>query len=369
MNARDAAALSDKALRAAVLEGIASGRPTVGPTQVHIDITNGCNAACVTCWDHSPLLKVPRPAAWKRRRMPLDRFTRLLEQLDAFGSVRAVVVSGMGEPLTHPDAYEMLARVKQRGWHLTLLSNLLAADIDRLCDSGVDQLLVGVQGATPDTYAAFHPGWNERHFFTMCKYLRRLSRAGVRTRHVQVINRDTAEEVVEMVRFGGTFGADRVNFKLASLYGGTEDCGITAAQRDRLLAEDIPEARALAESLGVATNLHLFEPQVRAAAGDLRATVPIDDIGCFMGFAYTRITVDEEVLYCCNTEVQVGDVREQDLSALWWGEDWQRLRDQLRAGRYLRGCDKCGKFEQNRKWSERVKDKLGGETWAAATGR
>lgn len=363
------AALSDKALRAAVLEGVSTGTPVVGPLQVHIDITNGCNAACVTCWDHSPLLKVPRPAAWKRRRMPLERFARILDQLDAFGSVRAIVVSGMGEPLTHPDVYEMLRLVKRRGWHLTVLSNLLAADIDRLCESGVDQLLVGVQGATPDTYAAFHPGWNERHFFTMCRYLRRLSRAGVTARHVQVINRDTAEELVDMVRFGGTFGADRVNFKLASLYGGTEDCGITAAQRDRLLRADIPEARALAQDLAVHTNLDLFEGQVRAAMGDLRATVPISDIGCFMGFAYTRITVDEEVLYCCNTEVRVGDLQAHDLGALWWGPAWQALRDQLRAGRYLRGCDKCGKFEQNRKWSARVRGKLGEAAWAEATGR
>ena len=34
-----------------VLDGLAQGRPLAGPMQVHLDITNGCNAACVTCWD------------------------------------------------------------------------------------------------------------------------------------------------------------------------------------------------------------------------------------------------------------------------------------------------------------------------------
>ena len=100
--------------RAEVLAGMRVGRPTSGPLQVHVDITNGCNAACITCWDHSPLLDAPRSNDWKRRRMSLDTFRRLMVELDEMNSVRAVVVSGMGDPLTHPHVYEMLAEVKRR---------------------------------------------------------------------------------------------------------------------------------------------------------------------------------------------------------------------------------------------------------------
>jgi MoaA/NifB/PqqE/SkfB family radical SAM enzyme len=357
------AALSEKQLRALALEGLRAGRPTTGPLTVHVDITNGCNAACVTCWDHSPLLTEPRSNDWKRRRLPLERFRALVAALASLGSVRDFVISGMGEPLTHPHVYEMIAAVKARGWRLTLLSNLVAADIDRLAGSGVDQVLVGVQGASPDSYMAFHPGWDEAHFARMCRYLRRLTRAGVRTRHVQVINRTTAPEVVEMVRLGRLFRADRVNFKLASLAAGTEACGITEAQRGWLLAEGLPRARALAEQLGVATNLALFSRQVEAwgqsAARDTFDTVPIEATGCYMGHVYTRITVDLEVLYCCNTAVKVGSLREADFGALWWGERWQRLREHLAAGRYFAGCERCGKFEQNVKWGARLQQGAG----------
>lgn len=352
-----------------VLAGMAAGRPATGPLTVHVDVTNACNAACVTCWDHSPHLGTPRPAEWKRRRLPLDVFRTLVADLAALGSVRGLILSGMGEPLVHPDIYDMIALVKQQGWHLTMLTNLVAADIDRLAASGVDQLLVGVQGATPRSYAAFHPGWTERHFFTMCGYLRRLVAAGVRCRHVQVISRETADELVPMVRFGKRFGADRVNFKLASLYAGTEAASISPAQRDRLLAEDIPAARALARALDVATNLDLFERQVQATLRDLRATTPIDDIGCFMGYVYTRITVDLEVLYCCNTRVRVGSLADARFSDLWQGEAWQALRAQMRAGQYLPGCDTCGKFEQNTVWSRRFREAYGDEVWRAMTGR
>lgn len=337
---------------ARVLDGIRAGAPATGPLSVHLDVTNGCNAACVTCWDHSPLLTTPRPATWKRRRLERADFDRVVGELDAFGSMGAVVISGMGEPLTHPDALGMIGACKSKGWHVTLISNLVAADADALAESGVDMVLAGVQGASPEAYLAFHPGWTEEHFARLCATLRRLSRAGVAVRHVQVIDRHTAPDVPAMVRFAARFRADRVNYKLASLAEGTEAAAITEDQRAWLLAEGIPQARALAAEAGVATNLDLFERQVRA--GGL-ATAPIDEVGCWMGWVYARITVDLDVLYCCNTEVKVGSLRDATFRELWEGPRWQALRRQLGEKRFLPGCERCGKLEQNVKWAARVR--------------
>lgn len=345
--------LNTKQLRDKVLKGMQQGKPLTGPIDVHIDVTNSCNAACITCWDHSPLLKQPRSFDWKRRYLSKEHFSRLVEELAELGSVRSVVISGMGDPLTHPDIYDYLSLVKNKGWHLTVLSNLLAADIDALCASQIDNLLVGVHGATPDAYMAFHPGWTEQQFFTLCKYLRRLHQAGIQTRHVQVINRDTAAEVVEMIPFAKQFKAQRVNFKLASLYGGTETCSITEEQRDWLICEGVPEAQKKAEKLGVNTNLGLFSEQLKAASNDLRHSTPMEEVGCFMGYVYTRITVDREVLFCCNTKIKVGSLKDDSFKTLWEGARWQAIRDDLRQGKFYPGCEVCGKFEQNKKWHQR----------------
>jgi len=343
-------------VRQAVLDGIAEGRPRQGPLKVHIDLTNGCNAACITCWDHSPLLDKPRSADWKRRRVSWARFEALVDELGELGSVEGVVLSGMGDPMTHPDIYRMIRACKMKGWHVTVLTNLVAADARALGATEVDSVLVGVHGVTPEVYAAFHPGWNESHFFKMCSGLRTLAQAGVATKHVQVINRDTAPQLMEMVQFGRKFGAQRVNYKLASLFDGTEGCSIDADQRQWLAREAIPAAGALALRLGVKTNLNLFAEQVRAAGeGDERVTTPIKAVGCYMGHVYTRITVDQEVLYCCNTEVKVGQLSPGGFGELWWGERWQQLRETIARGHFFRGCDKCGKFEQNLAWSQRVR--------------
>lgn len=355
-----------------VLDGIAAGSPRTGPRTVHIDVTNACNAACITCWDHSPLLVEQRPASWKKRRIDLPVFDDLVSDLAALGSVKSVILSGMGDPLVHPDIYEMIGRIKRHGWHLTVMTNLIGADIDRLVVAGVDQFLIGVHGATPTAYSAFHPGWDEREFFVLCGHLRRLSSTAASVRHVQVINGDTAPEFVDMIRFGAQFRAERVNYKLASLTGGTETCQITDEQRQWLAEEAVPAARALATELGVATNLDLFAQQLAAADDymhDENATVPIADVGCFMGYVYTRITASLDVLYCCNTEVRVGSLADARFSELWTGPAWQGLRDRLRRGDYLAGCERCGKFEQNVAWSRRVRDELGEPAWRQATGQ
>ncbi|MCA9490431.1 MAG: radical SAM protein [Myxococcales bacterium] len=335
------------------LDAMRTGIPAPGPVSVHVDLTNTCNAACVTCWDHSPHLRTPRAAEWKRRRMPRERFLALRDELLALGTVRHVILSGMGDPLTHPDAAELIAACSGVGWDVTVISNLIAMDADALIAARPEQLLVGVHGVTPDTYAAFHPGWSEVQFFRLCAHLRALAHAPIRVRHVHVIERHNAHELAAMVRFGRTFGAERVTFKLASLAAGTEVVGIDDEQREALATRWIPEARALAERLRVATNLALFERQLGAGG---RATVPLDEVACHMGHVFTRITVDEEVLYCCNTAIPVGSLRDAPFAELWRGERWQALRARIAARGWFDGCERCGKLEQNVKWGRLLRE-------------
>ncbi|MEZ4464680.1 MAG: radical SAM protein [bacterium] len=337
-----------------VLAGLRTGRPLTGPRTVHIDITNACNAACVTCWDHSPLLDTPRPITWKRRRLEADRFFTLVDELAALGSLRAVVISGMGEPLVHPDVYDFIAAVKAQGWHLTIITNLIAADVDRLAQSSVDQLLVGVQGVTPASYTAFHPGWTEADFFRLCQYLRVLGEAGVRCRHVQVINRDLAWEVVEMVRFGQLFRADRVNYKLASLAEGTEACIASPLQLAWLAAEGIPRPAPSPPSSAcppTSTSSPARSTPPSAApshdphrGGRLRHGLRLQP--------HHRRPGRLVLLQHRGPRRHPG--RAARFADLWYGPAWQALRDRLAAGDYFEGCARCGKFEQNVKWAERL---------------
>lgn len=349
-----------------VLAGIDAGSPVRGPETVHVDITNGCNTNCITCWDHSPLLDAPRTAAWKRRRIELDAFEALLDDIASLGGLRAIVLSGMGEPFTHPDVYGMIEAVKERGLHLTIITNLVAADPERIVALGVDQLLIGIHGASEGAYLAFHPSFRAAEWRALHASLERFRGAGRRYKHVHVVCRPNAGELVDMVRLAARYDALRVNFKLASLRDGTEACRVTEAQRDLLARTLVPEARRVASELGVATNLDLFAAQLEAGGA---RTAPIEDVGCFMGYAYARVLVDGTVLYCCNVDARVGSLAEAPFSALWNGPSWNALRDRFRAGEYFASCGQCGKLEQNVKLGRAFAARYGEARLFDVTGR
>ena len=348
------------------LRGIAEGRVLTGPQTVHVDLANGCNTNCVTCWDHSPLLNEARSNAWKRKRVALEDFSALAADLAGMNSVEAVILSGMGDPFVNPDIYNIIEISKSYGWHVTVLTNALLADAERVLNLDVDMMLISINGVSPESYTAFHPNLSARDFEHLLQLLDTFAESGKRFKHVQVINRDTAHEVPEMVRFAARYAARHVTYKLASLGRGTESCIITTEQRARLQNEWIPEAEAEAQRLGVETNLDVFASQV--ATGGF-ATAPIKEVGCFMGWTYARVTVEGKILFCCSTEVEVGDLARGTFSEQWFGESWNETRARLMQGHYFPGCAQCGKLNQNVKIGRRVLAKLGEPIYLARTGR
>ena len=94
---------------------------------------------------------------------------------------------------------------------------------------------------------------------------------------------------------------------------------LTQEQRSWLQVEGVPQAEELAQRLGVPTNLALFRDQLSAGPG---ATCDMASTGCFMGYAYARVTAQREVLFCCNTAISVGSLDETGLDQLWHGRRW-----------------------------------------------
>ena len=343
------------------LQSLADGIPRLGPRTVHLDLTNACNARCVTCWDHSPLLPTPRTAAWKRQQMDALVAIALLEEIHGLGGLESIILSGMGEPFLHPQIAEIIAAVKARGLHLTIITNLVAADADQILALAVDQLLVGIHAATLETYSAFHPGFGRAEWQCLHTALTRFCEAGRTFKHVHVICAANAHELPAMIAQGARYGAAQVNFKLASLGPGTEAVRISGEQRRRLLAEILPDAEDEAARLGVRHNLSVLRAQLGAGGA---ATAAIKDVGCWLGYDYARVTATGIVLYCCSAEGEVGHLSAPgDFSRLWQGQVWQGLRERLARNQFFPACQQCGKLNQNLKLAERFAAKVGGPRW------
>lgn len=348
------------------LLGMHLGKPLVGPDTIHIDVTNGCNTNCVTCWDHSPHLTEARPQNWKRQKIDLATVTDILNETSELGGLRSVILSGMGEPFTHPEIYSMIAEVKRRGLNLTIITNLVACDPAKILELNVDQLLIGLHAASESTYCAFHPSFSQTEWQRVLHNLRYFRDANRRFKHIHVICKENAHEIVAMIRQAADYPAELVNFKLASLRNGTEAVRITEEQRKQILLHELPLAQKEAEHLNVKVNFPVFIEQLRAQQ---EATAPIEEIGCFMGYSYGRILVDGTVLFCCSPEIVVGRLADAPFYELWDGPNWTQIRAQLRRGEYFPACHQCGKFNMNHTLSQRFKQVFGEQRLYQVTGR
>lgn len=359
-----------KALRKQRIAGILSNEPRVGPQTVHFDIANACNTRCTTCWDHSPHLHPERvpSAAWKRQKLPFESFQATLDDLVALGGLEQIILSGMGEPFLNGSIYDMVTHAHGHGIGVTIITNLLLADLPRLLQTkGELNLLTSICGVTEPVWQAFHAHPRPDGFAELLAQLEILKAKGFRPKHVQVINAQNYRELVDMVHFARRYPVKRINFKFASLANGTEAVALSPDQKAELLGDLVPRAMAFAHAYKIDTDLDAFAAQINP---DGHSTAPIEDVGCFMGLLYSRITVQGQVLFCCNTKVQVGALDGPgSFEGLWRGAAWQSRRQSVRAGRYFEGCDQCGKFKQNWKWSQKLREHLSPRDFGALLGR
>ena len=121
--------------------------------RVYVEPTNGCNLSCQACMRHS----------WHERIgfMSMDTYNLLIEGLRAIPSARSINFWGFGEPLLHPNISEMIALAKGIGAETRMITNGLRIDAPmarKLVSSGLDSIVVSVDGASPSIHAAARAG-------------------------------------------------------------------------------------------------------------------------------------------------------------------------------------------------------------------
>lgn len=128
-------------------------RPWGWPTHLMVEPTNHCNLHCALC----PVTEgFERPQGM----MELALFTRLLDEVGRF--VFTLQLWDWGEPFVHPQVYEMIAHARSKGIKVISSSNgHVFARRDharRLVRSGLDTIIVAIDGATQQTYGLYRQG-------------------------------------------------------------------------------------------------------------------------------------------------------------------------------------------------------------------
>src|SRR5262245_44224959 len=121
-----------------VIKGLASTRH---PILAHVIPMRRCNLSCGYCNEYD---KVSDP-------VPLDVMKGRLDRLASFGT-SVITISG-GEPMLHPQIYEIISHIRSRGMMAGLISNgyyMSRDNIEKLNRAGLEYLQISIDNVKPD---------------------------------------------------------------------------------------------------------------------------------------------------------------------------------------------------------------------------
>jgi pyruvate-formate lyase-activating enzyme len=180
------------------------------PLNVMIETTNHCNLRCVMCSNKD----IRRP----RRDMDFTRFCRIIDEIGSW--CECIDISFSGEPLIHPGVIDQITYVKKNtrmGVFIETNGTLLDCSMaERLIDSGLDYLIIDIDGATRQTYESVRVGGdydvvtsNARQFLA----LKALRGSPMKTEIAIIKMKQTEDEIDQFVRRWKECGADHVRVK------------------------------------------------------------------------------------------------------------------------------------------------------------
>ena len=132
---------------------LARARPRSLPFMVRLEPTGICNLRCPRC--ATGLGIDPRPKGF----LSMEALDRVIDQVE--GHAMVVRFDGLGEPLLHPRIVEAVRRLKAAGMGVVIsthFNNLPREGIDALVESGLDRLMIAVDGSTQETYERYRRG-------------------------------------------------------------------------------------------------------------------------------------------------------------------------------------------------------------------
>lgn len=330
--------------------------PLALPSFLQIEPVGQCNLQCRMC---PVTFRNDAPANGRPAFMRFDHFIAIMEQ---FPHLKELHLQGMGEPMMHPQLFEMVTYAVRRGVTVTTNSNLTLMSerrAEQCVTSGLSVLHISFDGATAGTYEDIRQG---AKFERVVENIHKLSRAKIRLvrdtpllRLVVVVMRRNLEELPDLVRLAHQWSIPSVFVQHLS-----QEFGESSAlpryepvqafvQKETLMGEDTDRieryfqaARSAAAELAVELRL----PRVRQISGARRRAARH---ACDWPWSGAYVTYQGYAIPCCMIatpdRLHMGNMIEQGVETIWNGSQYQAFRDQLDSDDPSELCRSCSVYQ------------------------
>jgi len=288
------------------------------PISISIEPTTSCNLRCPEC--PSGLRSFTRPTGMLKEEI----FTSVIDQLAP--TLAYLTFYFQGEPYLNPNFTDMVAYASARGIYTSTSTNAHYLDDEhamKTVQSGLDRLIISIDGTTQDTYQAYRVGGNLDKVIQGTKnILRWRAKLKSKTPHVVfqfLVVRPNEHQIPEVYALAKQLGVDRVALKTAQIYDFEKGSDLMPIQSK-------------------------YSRYKKKADGNYAIKNELHD-HCWKMWHSCVITWNGQIVPCCfdkDAHYVLGDLHQNSFKEIWQGESYNQFRTSLLTSRSeIEICKNC----------------------------
>ncbi len=296
------------------------------PFTISIEPTTSCNLRCPEC--PSGLRAFTRPIGMLNK----DFFSATLAELQ--DSLLYLYFYFQGEPYLNPDFLSMVKYASERRIYTVTSTNahfLTDENARRTVESGLDRIIISIDGTTQETYQSYRVGGKLSKVLEGTRNLVRWKRQlKAKTPHIIfqfLVVRPNEHQIDEVRQLGRELGVDEVKFKTAQVY-------------------DYENGNPLIPTIDK------YSRYRQQADGSFRIKNELTN-HCWKLWHSCVITWDGRVVPCCfdkDATHQLGHLQHQTFNDIWRSAAYQKFRQSILLSRKeIDICANCS--EGTRVWA------------------
>jgi len=288
------------------------------PIALSFEPTTSCNLRCPEC--PSGLRSFTRPTGMLQD----DLFKRTIDELA--DTLLYLIFYFQGEPYLHPNFLDLVGYASKKGIYTATSTNahyLTDANARKTVESGLDRLIISIDGTTQEVYQQYRVGGKLHKVIEGTKNILKWKKElKSKTPHVIfqfLVVRPNEHQIEDVKRLAEELGVDEVGLKTAQIYDYEEG------------SELIP-------------TIDKYARYARQTDGKYTIKNALDG-HCWKMWHSCVITWDGLVVPCCfdkDAHHRLGDLKEQSFQQLWQSEPYQQFRQTLiRSRSEIEMCKNC----------------------------
>ncbi len=288
------------------------------PASIAIEPTTSCNLRCPEC--PSGLRSFSRPTGMLQREL----FEKIID--DIHKQLFYLTFYFQGEPYLHPDFLSLVRFAASRNIYTATSTNahfLTEEKARETVESGLDRLIISIDGTSQDTYSSYRIGGSLEKVIEGTKRLiswkKKLNSATPHIIFQFLVVKPNEHQIDEVKSIASSLGVDEVRLKTAQIY-------------------DFKNGSPLIPTIDKYSRYR----QTSDGTWEIKNKL-LDH--CWKMWHSCVITWDGRVVPCCfdkDAHHTLGKYNGEPFSTIWKGEDYNRFRSMLLKGRdKVEMCNNC----------------------------